>query len=145
MPKIKLSKGFVTIPEGTHIFKIVSINYDETFGKIKVNMQTQDGSKHTERFALMKSSGQPNEGAWNAFSYFAKKALQNDNLEEIDPYDLVGHFLECDVKHDVVENVKKPGETITFARLSEKRSSNGWEETSNPAPAKTIDLSAIFG
>ena len=74
MAKIGLSEGFSLVPEGTHVFKIITVNYKEDFGKMEVVMQTQSGLKHTERFSLLKSDGEPNEGALNAFSYFAKVA-----------------------------------------------------------------------
>lgn len=138
MAKIGLTEGFTLIPEGTHVFKITDVKYKEDFGKLEITMQTQGGSKHIERFGLLKSDGSPNEGAYNAFSYFAKTALQNFELNEIDHTDLIGHFIECDVEHDVQPNKNKPDKTVTFVRLSDKRPSDGWEESvgtsSAPAP-----------
>lgn len=167
MAKIGLTSGFTLVPEGTHIFKITGVNYKEAFGKLEISMQTKDGTKHIERFSLLKSDGSPNEGALNAFSYFAKTALQNFDLEEIDHEDLVGHFIECVVEHDVQPNKNKPDQTITFARLADKRPSDGWDEDSThaptpaPAPAKKpaaapkvektaagkpkVDLAALLG
>lgn len=137
MAKIGLSEGFSLIPEGTHVFKITAVNYKEDFGKMEVVMQTQGGLKHTERFSLLKSDGQPNEGALNAFSYFAKTALNDFSLTEIDHEDLLGHFIECDVEHDKQPSNKDPNKTVTFARLADKRVSDGWEggEVAAPAPA----------
>lgn len=135
MAKIGLSEGFTLIPEGTHVFKITAVNYKEAFGKLEVTMQTQSGAKHIERFSLLKADGSPNEGALNAFSYFAKTALNDFSLTEIDHEDLVGCFIECDVEHDVQSNKNKPDKTVTFARLADKRPSDGWEESEAPAPA----------
>ena len=136
MAKIGLSEGFSLIPEGTHVFKITAVNYKEDFGKMEVVMQTQSGLKHTERFSLLKSDGQPNEGALNAFSYFAKVALNDFTLTEIDHEDLLGCFIECDVEHDTQPSNKDPNKTVTFARLADKRVSDGWEggEVAAPAP-----------
>lgn len=163
MAKIGLSEGFSLIPEGTHTFQITAVSYKEDFGKMEISMQTQGGSKHIERFSLLKSDGSANEGALNAFSYFAKTALQDFSLTEIDHEDLVGCFIECDIEHDVQENKKKPGQTITFARLADKRPSDGWDGASAPAPAPapkaapvtvsaapnttkpTMDLKALLG
>ena len=131
MAKIGLSDGFSLIPEGTHVFKITGVSYKEAFGKLEITMQTQSGTKHIERFSLLKTDGSPNEGALNAFSYFAKTALQDFELTEIDHEDLVGHFIECDVEHDVQENKKKPGQSITFVRLADKRPSEGWAGAGN--------------
>lgn len=160
MAKIGLSEGFTLIPEGTHVFKITAVNYKEAFGKLEITMQTQSGAKHIERFSLLKTDGSPNEGALNAFSYFAKTALNDFSLTEIDHEDLVGCFIECDVEHDVQPNKNKPDKTVTFARLADKRPSEGWIEgeaptptpATKPAPAASqtskkpsFDLNALLG
>ena len=148
MTKIGLSEGFTLIPEGTYVFKITDVNYKEAYGKLEVTMETQDGSKHVERYSLLKSNGQPNEGALNAFSYFAKTALNDFTLTEIDHKDLIGHFIECDVEHDTVESNKDSSKTLTFARLTEKRASDGWETVkpaAAPAGKPAIDLKALLG
>lgn len=147
MAKIGLSEGFSLIPEGTHVFQITAVNYKEAFGKMEVTMQTQGGSKHIERFSLLKANGEPNEGALNAFSYFAKTALNDFSLTEIDHEDLLGCFIECDIEHDVQPNKNKPGTTITFARLADKRPSDGWEveQAPTPAPAKKTAPAASQG
>lgn len=134
MAKIGLTEGFSLIPEGTHVFQITAVNYKEAFGKMEVTMQTQGGSKHIERFSLLKANGEPNEGALNAFSYFAKTALNDFALTEIDHEDLLGCFIECDIEHDVQPNKNKPDTTITFARLADKRPSDGWETAAAPTP-----------
>lgn len=147
MAKIGLTEGFSLIPEGTHVFQITAVNYKEAFGKMEVTMQTQGGSKHIERFSLLKANGEPNEGALNAFSYFAKTALNDFSLTEIDHEDLLGCFIECDIEHDVQPNKNKPDTTITFARLADKRPSDGWEveQTPTPAPAKKTAPAASQG
>lgn len=135
MAKIGLTEGFTVIPEGTYVFKITAVNYKEDFGKMEVTMQTQSGTKHIERFSLLKTDGSPNEGALNAFSYFAKTALNDFSLTEIDHEDLIGCFIECDVEHDTQPNRNKPDKTVTFARLADKRPSDGWDSGEAPTPA----------
>lgn len=138
MAKIGLTEGFTPIPEGTHVFQITDVKYKEDFGKLEVYMRTQTGSKHIERFSLLNTNGSPNEGAYNAFSYFAKTALNNFDLTEIDHTDLIGHFIECDVEHDVQENKRKPGQSITFVRLTDKRPSEGWDGSSDTVAAPAV-------
>lgn len=145
MAKIRLTEGYTVIPEGTHVFKIINVLYKEDFGKLEIVMQTQSGSKHTEYFRLLRPDGSPNEGAYNAFSYFAKTALQNFGLNEIDPNDLVGHFIECDVEHDVQPNKNKPDKTITFIRLTDKRQSDGWEDKANTSMTYDISVTSPVG
>lgn len=143
MAKIALSEGFTVIPEGTHIFKITEVTYKETFGKIEVKMETANGLKHTERFSLIGKNGQPNEGAMNAFSFFAKTALNDFELTEIDHNDLVGRYMECVVEHDVQPSNKNPDKNVTFIRLAEKYPADGFDEAEvTPAAKKTAPAKA---
>lgn len=148
MAKIPLSGGFSLVPEGTHIFKITGVEYKENFGKLNITMETQDGQKHIERFTFLNSKGDVNQGAYNAFSYFAKTAKNDFSLSEIDPDELVGCFLECDVEHNSQPSTKDPSKTFTYANLTEKRSSEGWDETpkaSVPMQGGKVDLKALLG
>lgn len=141
MGKIALSEGYTVIPEGTHIFKIVEVNYKEAYGKLEIKMKTAKGQTHIERFSLIKQDGSSNEGALNAFSYFARTALQDYTAQDIDPEELVGFFIECDVEHDIQPSNKNPNKNVTFVRLTDKRPADGYTEeeviTPAPAPKKT--------
>ena len=131
MAKIKLSEGgFSLIPEGTTTFKIVAVEYKEDFGKMTVEMQTKSGQKHTERFSLLKNNGEVNEGALKAFSYFAKTALNNFQLDEIDEQDIVGCYITATVKHEDYE-YEKDGETKSgkSARLNDYAVAVGFGST----------------
>ena len=132
MAKIGLTQSFSIIPEGTHDFKIVAVDYKEDYGKMEVHMQLASGQKHTERFSLLKQNGEPNEGGLNAFSFFAKAAMNDFSLEEIDHEDLVGCFVRCEVTHEKVESNRNPGKMLTFVRLGNKEPSEGFAD----APAK---------
>jgi len=94
----------------------------------------------------------------NAFSYFAKTALNNYNLEEIDHEDIVGCYIKCMVEHDVLPSRKDPAKTVTFCRLTDKEPASGFEneEAETPASSKTkstpatkknskIDLDDLLG
>ncbi len=120
MAKIKLSQGgFTLIPEGTTTFKIVGVEYKEDFGKMKIDLQTKTGVKHSENFSLLTSKGEVNEGALKAFSYFAKTALNNYQLDEIDETDLIGCYITATVKHEEFESSREPGKMLKSARLSD--------------------------
>lgn len=138
MAKITLSEGFSVIPEGTHIFKIIEVKYKESFGKLEIKMKTAKGQTHIERFSLIKQDGSANEGALNAFSYFARAALNDFAAQDIDPEELIGYFVECDVEHDVQPSNKNPDKNVTFVRLADKRPADGFdeEEVVTPPPAK---------
>ena len=137
MAKIGLSEGFSLIPEGTHVFQITAVNYKEDFGKMEITMQLASGQKHVERFSLLNKDGEPNQGGLNAFSYFAKVALNDFSLAEIDHEDLVGCFIRCDVEHEEVESNRTPGKMLKFARLGDKESAAGYDETPVPAAKKS--------
>lgn len=132
MSIIKLSSGFSLIPEGTYVFRITNVEYDEKFGKLVIDLKTKDGLTYRDRYNLLKDDGQPNETALNIFSYFARAAL-GENIEEIEPESLIGHFLEARVEHYTYESTKD-GSIKKAARLQDKQPSAGWED--NP-PATT--------
>lgn len=145
MARIPMRSGFTLIPEGRHQFQITKVDYDERFGKMLITLKTQKGLTHTERFSLLSSDGKTlNEKALNAFSYFAKTALQRfdmDENDEIDLQELVGHYIEANVEHNVLPKKDKegnevPGQTTTFARLGDKFPCDGFSDDSGePAPS----------
>lgn len=140
MAKITLSEGgFSLIPEGTHTFKIVAVDYKEDFGKMTVSMQTKSGAKHTETFSLVKNNGEVNEGALKAFSYFAKTALNNYQLDEIDDQDLVGCYITATVKHEEFESNKEKGKMLKSARLNDYAVAVGFSDTPTEDTEDDID------
>ena len=140
MAKIKLSAGggFTLIPEGTTTFKIVGVEYKEDFGKMDVELQTKAGLKHTEKFSLLKNDGEVNEGALKAFSYFAKTALNNYSLDEIDESDLIGCYITATVKHEEFESNKEPGKMLKSVRLNDYAVAVGFG-TETEAPVEDTD------
>ena len=143
MAKIALSNTtFSIVPEGTHVFQITAVEYKEDFGKLNITMKTASGATHIERFSLVGNDGKPNDGANNAFSYLAKTALQDYDIEEIDPNDLVGRFFKAEVTHDVLPNKNDPTKTVTFSRLGKKEMADGFEEEEKvvKAPASPVSV-----
>ena len=144
MSRIKLSSNsFSIVPEGTHIFEITDVDYKEEFGKLEIKMKTAEGDTHTERFSFRKANGKDNEGALNAFSYFARTALNDYNVEDLDPAELVGKFIECDVEHETTDSTKTPGKMVTFSRLGDKRPASGF--TNSPESHDDLDLDDLLG
>lgn len=129
MSRIPLTSGFQIIPEGEYIFRIYDVSYDENFGKMVVKMITSKGQKHTERFGLKDSNDQWNENALNAFSFFAKTALNDFEREDIDPAEMVGHYIRAEIVHTHMPSKNDPTKTLTFANLGrEKSPADGFEE-----------------
>lgn len=129
MAQIKMTSGFTVCPEGVHIFRIYKVDYDQDFGKLIIYLVNAKGITHTERFSLIGNNGSVNEKACNAFSYFAKTALNDFSLEEIDHTDLVGHYIKAKVVHTVTPSSKDPSKTMTFANLSDKWVADGFDTT----------------
>lgn len=142
MARIKLSDGYTMIPEGSHVFYINDVEYDETFGKVSIHMQTATGRKHTERYNLIDNNGNENPKAMNAFSYFAKNALNRFDALEIDHADLIGHYIRAEVLHTEVPSTKEEGKMKTFVNLGEKSPATGFEE---PASKASGDLLSVLG
>ena len=140
MSRIKLSGGYTVIPEGPHTFQITAVDYKEAFGKLEVKMITEEGETHVERFGFIDKNGAQNDGAIKAFSFFARIAMDDITLTDIDPQDLVGHFIEADVYHDKVQSRDNPNTILTFAKLGDKRPSSGFPSSTtvdNPASVRS--------
>lgn len=132
MARIPMTSGFTLIPEGTHVFRIYDATYDEKFGKIKIDMITAQGITYQERFSVLGGDGQFNEKALNAFSYFAKTALNNYAIEDVDPEELIGHYIEMEITHTQLPSNKDPNKTVTFANSGYKSPIDGFIEAPVP-------------
>ncbi|WP_419169749.1 hypothetical protein [Negativibacillus massiliensis] len=124
----------------------------------------------TERFTIKDKNDEPNEKALNAFSYFAKTAMGDYTLEDIDPMELIDHFIEAEVVHTKLPSNKDPNKTVTFANLGDKAPAEyfdtepvsraltlGKDKNAAPAPQKQattpvpaapkrgLDLDALLG
>lgn len=132
MVRITLSKTntFTLIPEGFHVFKVVDVDMSkyDGFGKIEVKLETANGLKHAERFSLLNAKGEVNEGALNAFSFFARTVLNDYKTEDIDPAELVGHYIRAEVKH-VESNAinERTGKPYVNINLGEKEPALGFD------------------
>lgn len=137
MARIPMTSGFTLIPEGTYVFRIYDAKYDEEFGKIEVKLVNAQGMTHTERFSIKDKNDEYNEKALNAFSYFAKTAMGDYALEDVDPEELIDHYIEAEVVHTKVPSNKDPNKEVTFANLGDKAPADGFD-TEPVARALTI-------
>lgn len=157
MANIQLTGGYTVCPEGRHIFRIYKVDYDKEFGKIAVYMVNAKGITHVEKFSLKISKDVMNEKACNAFSFFAKTALNNFQLDEIDHTDLVNRYIGCEIVHNVQPNRNDPTKTITFVNAAEKWVADGFDtepcekaltlgnDTNTPtAPSGDVDLNSLL-
>lgn len=138
MAKMKLAESTLTlIPEGTTTFKVMEVNDEkyEDYGKLEVKLQTAKGETHIERFTLIKSNGELNEGALKAWSYFARTCLNNYNVDEIDTQDIVGCYITATVKHETYTRTKgdKAGTEGTGVRLNDYTTASGFGDSTTKA------------
>jgi hypothetical protein len=142
-----MTGGFQIMPEGEQVLKITKAEYDEDFGKAIFVLENAKGQTCQERFSLLNQDGSPNEKALGAFSFFAKTALNDFDIEDVDPEELVGHYLRAEVIHKKVPSNKDPNKMMTFTNLGDKSPADGFDGAPAPAPAPKasgLDLAALL-
>ena len=132
MARIPLTSGFTVVPEGEHIFRIYRVDYDQKFGKLTVFLVNAKGITHRENYNLMRDNGQANEGACNAFSFFAKTAMNDFSLTDIAPEELVDRYIKAQITHEVVPSATDPAKSLTFAHMGQKWPADGFDEPPVP-------------
>ena len=124
-----MTSGFTICPEGVHVFRIYKVDYDADFGKLTIHLVNAQGITHIERYSLIGNNGETNDKACNAFSYFAKTALDDYTVEEIDHNDLVNHYIKANVVHTITPSKNDPTKNTTFANLTDKWVAKGFDTT----------------
>ena len=144
MARIPMTGGFQVIPEGEHVLKITAAEYDEDFGKATFTLANAKGQTCQERFNLLNQDGSANEKAMNAFSFFAKNAMNDFDMEDIDPVELIGHYIKAEVIHNKVPSTKDPTKMMTFVNLGSKSPADGFEDVPAAPKASGLDLAALL-
>lgn len=153
MARIPMTSGYTLIPEGSHVFRIYDVNYDEKFGKLEIKLINAAGMTHTERYAIKNQNDELNEKALNAFSFLAKTAMNDFTLDDIDPKDLIDHYIRADVVHTILPSNRDPNRTVTFVNLGNKSPAVGFDTEptkkamtmgKNTAP-NSMDLDKLLG
>ena len=146
MARISMTGGFQVMPEGEQVLKITAAEYDEDFGKAIFTLANAKGQTCREQFSLLNNDNTPNEKALNAFSFFAKTAMNDFDLVDADPVELIGHYIRAEVIHNKVESKKEPGKMMTFVNLGEKSPADGFDGvTAEPVKSAGLDLNALLG
>ena len=146
MARIPMTGGFKVMPEGEQVLKITAAEYDEDFGKAIFTLENVKGQTCRETFGLLNNDNTPNEGALKAFSFFAKAALNNFDLEDVDPTELVGRYIKAEVIHNKVPSNQDPTKTVTFVNLGRKSPADGFDGVlAEPTKPAGLDLAALLG
>lgn len=127
MARVPMTSGFTVIPEGDYVFRIYDATYDEDFGIIEIKMVNAQGMTHTENFHIKNDNDEYNEKALNAFSYFAKTAMNDFTMEDVDPEELIDHYILAEVVHTKVQSTKNSDKTVTFVNLGNKEPAEGFD------------------
>ena len=144
MERITMTGGFQMMPEGEQVLKITKAEYEEDFGKAIFTLENAKGQTCQERFSLLNQDGTPNERALGAFSFFAKTAMNDFDMEDVDPVELVGHFIKAEVIHNKVPSNKEPGKMLTFVNLGSKSPADGFEGVPSKPKTAGLDLNALL-
>jgi len=123
MSRVPLMGGFSLMDEGVHVLKITSATYNEEFGKIKLTLENAQGKKHFENFTLIGKGGEINESAAGAFSAFAKTAMNDPDLEDVDVEELKGFYIKGELEYR--EYTGNDGKT---KKTTSKAQGTWWEE-----------------
>jgi hypothetical protein len=115
------NSSFTPCPEGEHIFRIYNVDYNPDFGKLAIYMVNAQGFTHIERYNLMNNDKSTNDKAYSSFSYFAKTALNDFALAEIDHTDIINHYIKVEVIHTKAPSTKEPNKTVTFVNLGKEK------------------------
>lgn len=153
MATIKLTKSnYTPIPEGTYVFKITAVDYNDTFEKLSIKMETAEGYTHTEKFAFKTGDNKPNDVARSIFSFLARTALNDFTRDNIDPTELVGHYFKGEIYLEEPKEANDgSGRMIQFRHLGKKYPADGFENEPAPAPAPVkqtaggFDLGKLLG
>ena len=147
MARIPMTGGFQIMPEGEQVLKITKAEYDEDFGKAIFTLENAKGQTCQERFGLLNQDNTPNDKALNAFSFFAKTAMNDFDLVDVDPVELVGHYIRAEVIHNKVPSTKDPTKMMTFVNLGEKSPADGFDGVAAETAHKStgLDLNALLG
>ena len=146
MARIPMTGGFQIMPEGEQVLKITKAEYDEDFGKAIFTLENAKGQTCMERFSLLNQDNTPNEKALGAFSFFAKTAMNDFDLVDVDPVELVGRYIRAEVIHNKVPSTKDPTKMMTFVNLGEKSPADGFDGvTAEHTKSPGLDLAALLG
>lgn len=147
MARIPMTGGFQIMPEGEQVLKITKAEHDVDFGKVTFTLANAKGQTCLERFSLLNQDNTPNEKALSAFSFFAKTAMNDFDLVDVDPIELVGRYIRAEVIHNKVPSTKDPTKMMTFVNLGDKSPADGFDGVTTEAAPKPagLDLNALLG
>lgn len=128
------------LEEGVHNFKIVAVDYKEDFMKLSITLRTKFGAETYVNFNFLGNDGKPNEVANRIFSFFARTALHDKDVKQVDPETLVGRYVQATATKRTYTN--KDGEEKTAFDIKNFKEINGFDDEIATAG---VDLASLIG
>lgn len=94
MIRLSQVKQFEVVPEGKNGFYIYDVEYNTEFQVLKIKCEAETGHFHCNTYRFL-----ANPRSIDAFSTLARAVYNNAEVEDIDPYDLIGRYFTADVSH----------------------------------------------
>ncbi len=142
---VKLNAGYTRIPEGTHTFVVDAVEDKlSDFGKLVVTFKTEKGLTNNQTYTLYKDvkKGILNEGAITAFSTMARAVLQDDDVDSVEPKELVGKYVQATVVWE--SYTKQDGSQGSSTKLKNWAYADGFGVKATNEDGE-LDLDAILG
>lgn len=99
------------IPEGEYIFRIQDVKLDEKFGTLEMTFVTDPDVGEYElkkKFNIYSNDGSINDKIVNLLGWIYKACMDNEELEELDPLDFEGKYVQGTVE---IQAYEKDGKT----------------------------------
>lgn len=129
--------SYVPFPEGEYDFRIDKMEADENFGEIKADFVTKEKKTLKYNYKLKTPDDEWNPSKVRDFTKMAQAALNDKDIAEVDPVDLVGHFFHASVVHYAWEHEGRSG---VKPCLNTIEPCEGWNEKTIPlAPDEEED------
>ena len=130
-------RTFELIPEGETVLRIRSVDDSkvDTFGKLEIVYENAQGRRVWETYDF---NGEKGDYAKWRFSclYRAAMNLDEDVMGEVNPMDMVGHYIRTSIIHNQSKQPNDKGEYRTFVNLSnDKEHATGFDGKITPAAA----------
>ena len=128
------------LEEGVHNFKIVAVDFKEDFMKLSITLRTKYGAETYVNFNFLGNDGKPNEVANRIFSFFARTALHDKDVKQVDPETLVGRYVQATASKRTYTN--KDGEEKTAFDIKNFKEINGFDDE---VASSGVDLASLIG
>ena len=69
--------------------------------------------------------------------------MNDFDMEDVDPTELVGRYIRAEVIHNKVPSTKEPGKMMTFVNLGDKSPADGFDDAPTVTATKPAGLDLV--